>query len=207
MNKRWKLQSTKLCNSLNAVSIHKLGPCIAQAVNCQLPTPAAQVWSQVRQNLLWTIWQWGSFLWVLWFPLPILLPPTAPYSSNILSPVTYSLDTFMWWWPDIGFGLVTWFTGHWIQGFTNNYTIYKHLLLFHNLLYHSYLTPCWLSHQRHIARSLALVTVNFLVVCQLSVYYVVADRLENTNCNSSFTVVRIHGWRVMAVLHIHGCQW
>jgi hypothetical protein len=34
-------------------------------------------------DLWWTRWHWGGFVQLLQFPLPILLPPNAPYSSII----------------------------------------------------------------------------------------------------------------------------
>jgi hypothetical protein len=59
---------------------------IAQAVSRRLLTAAARVRSQVRscgicggQN-----GAGASFLRVLLFPLPILIPPTAPHSSTII---------------------------------------------------------------------------------------------------------------------------
>jgi hypothetical protein len=60
------------------------GRAIAQAVSCRLPTAAARVRTQVR-----SCWICGEqsgtgedFLRVLLFPLPILIPPTAPHSSS-----------------------------------------------------------------------------------------------------------------------------
>jgi hypothetical protein len=49
-----------------------LGRAIAQAVSRWLPTAAARVRSQVSGTR-------AGFLRVLRFPLPILIPPTAPY--------------------------------------------------------------------------------------------------------------------------------
>jgi hypothetical protein len=56
------------------------GRAIAQAVSRWLPTAAARVRSQVRSCGIWG-GQSGTgagFLRVLQFPLPILIPPTAP---------------------------------------------------------------------------------------------------------------------------------
>jgi hypothetical protein len=60
------------------------GRAIAQAVSRQLPTEAARVRAQLQlcviyggQNSTGT-----GFLRVLRFPLPILIPPTAPHSSS-----------------------------------------------------------------------------------------------------------------------------
>jgi hypothetical protein len=60
------------------------GCAIAQAVNHWLPIVAAQVQSQVRS---WRICGAQSstgagLLPLLWFPLPILIPPTVPHSSS-----------------------------------------------------------------------------------------------------------------------------
>jgi hypothetical protein len=59
---------------------------IAQAVSRWLPTAAARVRSQVRLCGICGV-QSGTgagFLRVLRFPLPFLIPPTAPYSSSII---------------------------------------------------------------------------------------------------------------------------
>jgi hypothetical protein len=59
---------------------------IAQAVVCRLPTAAARVRAQVRSCGICG-GQSGSgagFFRVLRFPLPILIPPTAPHSSYMV---------------------------------------------------------------------------------------------------------------------------
>jgi hypothetical protein len=61
------------------------GRVITQAVSRRLPTAVAQVRTQVRSCGICG-GQSGAgagFLRVLWFPLPILIPPTAPLSSII----------------------------------------------------------------------------------------------------------------------------
>jgi hypothetical protein len=63
---------------------------IAQAVSRWLPTSAAQVRAQVRTCGICggpsgTV---PGFLRVLRFPLPILIPPTAPHSSSIIQGCT-----------------------------------------------------------------------------------------------------------------------
>jgi hypothetical protein len=62
-----------------AVSISTDPTCaLSQAVSRRLPTAAARVRSM--WDLWWTKWQWGaSFLLVIRFPLPTVIPPTAPY--------------------------------------------------------------------------------------------------------------------------------
>jgi hypothetical protein len=60
------------------------GRAIAQAVSRRLPTAAARVRSQLRSCEIYG-GQSGTgagFLRVLRFPLPILIPPTAPHSSS-----------------------------------------------------------------------------------------------------------------------------
>jgi hypothetical protein len=62
-----------------------LGRAIAQAVSRRLPTAAARVRAQVRSCGICG-GQRGTgigFLRVLRFPLPVLIPPTAPHSSFI----------------------------------------------------------------------------------------------------------------------------
>jgi hypothetical protein len=65
---------------------HTCGRAIAQAVSRRLPTAAARVRSQVKSCGICG-GQSGTvtcFLRVLPFPLPILIPPTAPHSSSII---------------------------------------------------------------------------------------------------------------------------
>jgi hypothetical protein len=71
-----------------------LGP-LTQAVSRRLPTAAARVPSQVRSCGIWggQIGTATSLLPVLWFPLPIPSPLTAPYSLISLSQTLHSLDT------------------------------------------------------------------------------------------------------------------
>jgi hypothetical protein len=63
---------------------------IAQAISLRLPTAADRVRAQVRAQVrLCGICGGRSgtgagFLRVLRFPLPILIPPTAPHSSSIV---------------------------------------------------------------------------------------------------------------------------
>jgi hypothetical protein len=60
------------------------GRAVAQAVSRRLPTAAARVRAQVRSCRICG-GQSGTgegFLRVLRFPLPILIPPTAPHSSS-----------------------------------------------------------------------------------------------------------------------------
>jgi hypothetical protein len=63
---------------------HHLGRAIAQAVSRWLLTAAARVLAWVRSCGICG-GQSGAgegFLWVLWFPLPILIPPVAPQSPS-----------------------------------------------------------------------------------------------------------------------------
>jgi hypothetical protein len=57
------------------------------AVNRRLPTAADRIRSQFKSvfchNLWWQSGTGASFLRPLRFPLPILIPPTAPHSSSI----------------------------------------------------------------------------------------------------------------------------
>jgi hypothetical protein len=62
---------------------------LAQAVSSRYSTAAARAHG-ICGGLSGT---GAGFLRVLRFPLPILIPPTAPYSLIILSPALYSLDT------------------------------------------------------------------------------------------------------------------
>jgi hypothetical protein len=60
------------------------GRAIAQAVSRRLPTAAARVRAQVRSCGIRgeRSGSGARFFRVLWFPLPILLPPTATHSSS-----------------------------------------------------------------------------------------------------------------------------
>jgi hypothetical protein len=63
-----------------------IGRAIAQAVSRRLPTAAVRVRAQVRSCGICG-GQSGTgagFLRVFRFPLPILIPPTAPHSSSII---------------------------------------------------------------------------------------------------------------------------
>jgi hypothetical protein len=59
---------------------------IAQAVSRQLPITAARVRAQLKSCGICAgqIGTGAGFLGVLPFPLPILIPPTAPHSSPII---------------------------------------------------------------------------------------------------------------------------
>jgi hypothetical protein len=61
-----------------------LGRAVAQAVSRRLPTAAARVRAQVRSCGACSGQSdtGEGFLRVLRFPLPILIPPTAPHSSS-----------------------------------------------------------------------------------------------------------------------------
>jgi hypothetical protein len=67
-------------------NLRGVGHVIAQAVSHWLPTMVAWVRSQVKSCGICG-GQSGAgadFLWVLRFPLPILIPPTASHSSSII---------------------------------------------------------------------------------------------------------------------------
>jgi hypothetical protein len=65
---------------------------IAQVVSCRLPTTAAPFRAQIMSCGICG-GQSGTgvaFLWVLRFPLPILIPPTVPHSSSSIVRVWYN---------------------------------------------------------------------------------------------------------------------
>lgn len=74
-----------------------VGHTIAQMVSCHLSTTVAWIWG-ILFFILWGIFggEIGigtHFLWVLRFPLSLLIPPNTTYSV-IIPPLTlYSLDT------------------------------------------------------------------------------------------------------------------
>jgi hypothetical protein len=77
----------QICSLLHpAVAYSPYGRAIAQTVSRWLPTAAARVRSQVSSCGICGE-QSGTgagLLRVLLFPLPILIPPTAPYSASII---------------------------------------------------------------------------------------------------------------------------
>jgi hypothetical protein len=68
----------------NKAVIFMKGRAIAQAISRLLPTAAARVRSQVRSCGICggLIGAGAVFLRVLRFPLPVLMPPSAPHSSS-----------------------------------------------------------------------------------------------------------------------------
>lgn len=107
-NKFRHLKCRSLCSFLYFIYILKFsiqytyvhqqecGSTISQVVSHQLPTSVVCVWSQFR---LWQICigQRGSvmgFLWVLWLPPPIFIPPAAQHSLIIL----WSDAIYSWYW-------------------------------------------------------------------------------------------------------------
>jgi hypothetical protein len=79
----------------SSITTLQSGCAIAQAVSRQLPTEAARVRPHVRLCGICG-YQRGTkagFLRVLWSPLSILIPSTAPRSFVTLSPTLYSPDT------------------------------------------------------------------------------------------------------------------
>jgi hypothetical protein len=67
-------------------NVECFGRAIVQAVSRRLPTAAARVRSQARSHGIFG-GQSGTgpgSLRVLRFPLPILIPPTAPHSSSVI---------------------------------------------------------------------------------------------------------------------------
>jgi hypothetical protein len=70
----------------NSCNSESRGGAIAQAVSHRLPTTGVQVRAQVMSCGICS-GQSGTragFLPVLWFPLPIFIPPTGPHSSSII---------------------------------------------------------------------------------------------------------------------------
>jgi hypothetical protein len=70
------------------VTLSTVGSALAQAVIRRLPTAATRVRAQVGSCAICD-GQSGAgagFLRVLRFPLPILIPPTAPHSSSPIYP-------------------------------------------------------------------------------------------------------------------------
>jgi hypothetical protein len=72
-----------------------IGHAIAQVDTYWLPTMVAWVRFQSRSCGICggqSGWNWGRFLQVLWFSLPVFIPPTAPHSVTIPSFMLYKLD-------------------------------------------------------------------------------------------------------------------
>jgi hypothetical protein len=84
--------SREYCEKPQSIWAVSEGRAIAQAVSRRLPTAAARVRAQARSCGICG-GQSGtraSFLRVLLFPLPILIPPTTPHSSYIIRGWYYS---------------------------------------------------------------------------------------------------------------------
>jgi hypothetical protein len=77
------LCATRLELSGIAMLLSFIGRGIAQAVSRRLPTAAARVRAHVRSRGGQSGTEVG-FVLVLQFPLPILIPPTAPHLSSII---------------------------------------------------------------------------------------------------------------------------
>jgi hypothetical protein len=78
-------QSSRGASVSNPVSTRGVGRAIAQAVSRRHPTAAARVRAHVRScGICGQCGTGAGFLRVLRFPLPILIPPTAPHSSSIV---------------------------------------------------------------------------------------------------------------------------
>jgi hypothetical protein len=67
------------------------GPAIAQEISSQLSTAADRIKSCGICGE--DSGSWEGFLKAFQFPLPVLIPPTAPYSSIIVLSTLYSLGT------------------------------------------------------------------------------------------------------------------
>jgi hypothetical protein len=80
-----RITSVPLSIDLQTHLLTYLGRAIAQAVSRRLPIEAARVRAQVRSCGICGRQRGsgGGFLRALRFPLPILIPPNAPYSSVI----------------------------------------------------------------------------------------------------------------------------
>jgi hypothetical protein len=80
---KWLNNKERICTIRIRLTINS-GRAITQAVSRRLPTAAARVRAQVRSyGICGAQSGAGAFsLRVLRFPLPILIPPTAPHSSS-----------------------------------------------------------------------------------------------------------------------------
>jgi hypothetical protein len=62
------------------------GRALARAVSCRLHTAETRsaIPGQFIWDLRWSKWHWSSFLRVLRFPLPAIIPPDCPFLSSII---------------------------------------------------------------------------------------------------------------------------
>jgi hypothetical protein len=82
----WKNTQSVLIFGINPSLYSFESRAIAQAVSRRLSTAAARVRAKVRSCEICggKSGTGAGFLRVLWFPLPILIPPTAPHLSSII---------------------------------------------------------------------------------------------------------------------------
>jgi hypothetical protein len=76
----------KFCSSFRSLFIRRLGRVIAEVVSLRFPTVVARVLAQVGSHGICG-GQSGTGagrVRVLWFPLPIFMPPNVPHSSSII---------------------------------------------------------------------------------------------------------------------------
>jgi hypothetical protein len=86
----YNLKKNIMRTNVNGILI---GHAVAQVVTSFLSLWPGSVPGKAMWNLWWTKWPRDRFSRVLWFLLPILIPPTALYPLIALSLVLYAVST------------------------------------------------------------------------------------------------------------------